>query len=117
MVNYCAAGFPQRNGTERRCRAGPPGQGRQELEKADSDVAPPSRISDDSPSVEAPPSANHSLGARFHLRRSRLQLLLTLMMQRGVQSWQGRWGALTSALRPAPPSEIGAPRPAPPSAP
>ena len=33
------------------------------------------------------------------------------------QGWQGRWGALTSAPRPAPPSKISAPRPAPPSAP
>ena len=30
---------------------------------------------------------------------------------------QGRWGALTSAPRPAPPGKISAPRPAPPSAP
>ena len=30
---------------------------------------------------------------------------------------QGRWGALTSAQRPAPPGKISAPRPAPPSAP
>ena len=33
------------------------------------------------------------------------------------QGWQGRWGALTSAPRPAPPGKISAPRPAPPSAP
>ena len=35
----------------------------------------------------------------------------------GCQGWQGRWGALTSAPRPAPPGKISAPRPAPPSAP
>ena len=33
------------------------------------------------------------------------------------QGWQWRWGALTSAPRPAPPGKISAPRPAPPSAP
>ena len=34
-----------------------------------------------------------------------------------TQGWQGRWGALTSAPRPAPPGKISAPRPTPPSAP
>ena len=33
------------------------------------------------------------------------------------QGWQGRWGALTSAPRPAPRDEISTPRLAPPSAP
>ena len=28
-----------------------------------------------------------------------------------LQGWQGRWGALTSAPRPAPPGKISAPRP------
>ena len=33
------------------------------------------------------------------------------------QSWQGRWEALTSTLRPAPQGKISAPLPVPPSAP
>ena len=48
---------------------------------------------------------------------SRLGLAAALPGASSRQVWQGRWGALTSAPRPAPPGKISAPRPAPPSAP